>query len=231
MANFTIGVDLGMITDYSALAVVERLVAVRTQPFAQPVRRDDGLIDIDATARGAHELDDHFHARYIKRWDLGTPYKQVIKDTGDIIRRAQLQDAQIILDGTGVGREVCAMFDVAYQRGMLGNNWPYTYVITGGREATKKLVPKRDLVSKMQAILQGERFKVGQFPEARILREELIHFRAKILPSGHESYESARERDHDDIVLAVALACWFTHETTLPRYIDGNRIDEMASPA
>jgi len=218
-----------MITDHSALAVVERLVAVRTLPFAQPVMSPEtGLVDIDATERGASILDDNFHCRYIKRWDLLTPYATVIKETGDIIRRGNLQDAAIILDGTGVGREVCAMFDIAYQRGLLGRNWPNTYVITGGREVTKKLVPKRDLVSKMQAILQGGRFKVGQMREAAILRGELEHFRAKTLPTGHESYESARERDHDDIVLAVAMACWFTHSMTEPRYIDGNKIDEKA---
>lgn len=45
--------------------------------------------------------------------------------------------------------------------------------------------------------------------------------RAKTLPSGGDSYEAARERDHDDIVLAVALACWARHVFTEPRLIDG----------
>jgi hypothetical protein len=31
-------------------------------------------------------------------------------------------------------------------------------------------------------------------------------FRAKTLPAGGATYEAARERDHDDIVLAVAMA-------------------------
>lgn len=216
MANFTIGIDLGMIADYSALAVTERLVAAKEVPF------NDGK-DI--------QEDSHYHVRHIKRWDLGTPYPVIIRETGELIRKARLQDAAIILDGTGVGRDVVKLFQVAYQRQLLGHNWPRGYVITAGRKATNTEVPKRDLVSKMQALLQTGRLKVGQMPEATLLRQELMHFRAKVSPTGVETYESARERDHDDIVLAVALSCWFKHYLTEPRFIDGTRIDEKASLA
>jgi hypothetical protein len=42
-----------------------------------------------------------------------------------------------------------------------------------------------------------------------ILREELLNFRRKInLKTAHDSYEHWRETDHDDLVLATALACW-----------------------
>jgi hypothetical protein len=35
------------------------------------------------------------------------------------------------------------------------------------------------------------------------------HFRRKIdLRTAHDSYEHWREGDHDDLVLAVCLACW-----------------------
>jgi hypothetical protein len=35
-------------------------------------------------------------------------------------------------------------------------------------------------------------------------------FKVKInINTGNESFEAWRERDHDDLVLAVALACWF----------------------
>jgi hypothetical protein len=214
MPCYTIGIDLGLIQDYSALAVVERLVKYKELPFAPPI------------------LEDQCHVRHIHRWDLGTPYPVVIKETGELIRRANLQDAAIVIDGTGVGKAVCRLFDDAYQRGELGNWWPSSYVITGGRETTKTLVPKRELVSKMQALLQGGRLRVAdQLFHAVTLRNELLAFRAKTLPSGHESYESARERDHDDIVLAVALAAWFKHNNSEPRFIDGSRVDEKASVA
>ena len=39
---------------------------------------------------------------------------------------------------------------------------------------------------------------------------ELAQFKVKInISTGHDSYEAWREGDHDDLVLAVALACWY----------------------
>jgi hypothetical protein len=41
------------------------------------------------------------------------------------------------------------------------------------------------------------------------LKKELLNFRRKInLKTAHDSYEHWRESDHDDLVLAAALACW-----------------------
>ena len=41
------------------------------------------------------------------------------------------------------------------------------------------------------------------------LKKELLNFRVKInISTSHDSYEAWREGDHDDLVLAVALACW-----------------------
>jgi hypothetical protein len=41
------------------------------------------------------------------------------------------------------------------------------------------------------------------------LREEMLNFKRKInLKTAHDSYEHWRESDHDDLVLATALACW-----------------------
>ena len=45
-------------------------------------------------------------------------------------------------------------------------------------------------------------------PEAGILIEELNAFKTKITVAGNETFGSWRERDHDDLVLAVVLALW-----------------------
>jgi len=217
MANFTIGIDLGKIVDYTALAVTERIIAAKEVIF-----KGEG---------SEIQEDDHYQTRYIKRWPLGTEYPAIISEVGDIIRRGQLQDAEIIIDGTGVGRKVVELFQIAYQRQLLGNNWPRGYVITGGRKATKTEVPKSELVSKMQAILQTGRYKVVQSPEGRLLKAELQNFSAKFTTAGNETWENAREGDHDDIVLAVALSCWYKHYHGEPRYMDGSKIDEKASLA
>jgi hypothetical protein len=48
----------------------------------------------------------------------------------------------------------------------------------------------------------------ARLAEAVTLHRELLAFRIKVSLNGHDSYEAWRERDHDDCVLAVALACW-----------------------
>src|SRR5690348_2150997 len=203
MANFTFGLDLGKIQDYSALAITERIVAAREVVF-----KGEG---------SEIQEDDHYQTRYIHRWPLGTDYPLIIQDVGGLMRRGAAQgmmDAALVIDATGVGKSVLALFEIAYQRKLLGNYWPWGMIIHGGRETNmkKRLVPKAELVSKMQAVMQTGRLKIGQSKWTPILKEEFGNFTAKINPlTGHEAFESARERDHDDIVLAVAMSVWFKH--------------------
>ncbi len=51
--------------------------------------------------------------------------------------------------------------------------------------------------------------------DAETLVRELADYRVKISASGHDSYD-AREGQHDDLILAVALAAW-TSERGRPR--------------
>jgi len=203
LRNLTIGIDLGQIYDYSALAVVERLEADNPSQLARLT------------------ILDHHHVLYLKRWEKGTGYDQVVKETGEIMRRANLLQAPIILDATGVGKEVAQLYYQAHRLGRLGRYWPRPYVITGGREVTDEVVPKRELVGKMQTLLQSGRLKIADsLPLARDLRRELLAFKVKMTPGGQETFESAREGDHDDIVIAVALACWFRHQLTPARVLE-----------
>jgi hypothetical protein len=70
-------------------------------------------------------------------------------------------------------------------------------------------VPKKELVSALQVLLQSRRLQVARLlPMASVLVKELEAFRVKITASANETFEAWRERDHDDMVLAVALAAW-----------------------
>ena len=77
-------------------------------------------------------------------------------------------------------------------------------------------MPKRDLVASLEVPFHKGSLKVSEglvFWPA--LREELFNFRRKInLQTAHDSYEHWRDSDHDDLVLARALACW---DITRPR--------------
>jgi hypothetical protein len=48
----------------------------------------------------------------------------------------------------------------------------------------------------------------------RRARTELLAFRAKVTASANETFEAWRERDHDDLVLAVATAAWVGEHVT-----------------
>ena len=72
-------------------------------------------------------------------------------------------------------------------------------------------VPKRDLVAVLQILLQSRRLQfAADIPKLNELKEELRNFHVKINPeTAHEGYSAWRERDHDDMVLSVALAAWW----------------------
>jgi hypothetical protein len=53
----------------------------------------------------------------------------------------------------------------------------------------------------------------GGLKLAPVLVEELLNFKVKInVKTAHDSYEAWREGIHDDLVLAVALACWYAEK-------------------
>jgi hypothetical protein len=200
--NLTIGIDLGQAFDYSALAVVERLEAE------------------NRTGLSRLTILDHYRVLWLKLWERGTDYADVVKETGELIRRADMRDAPIVLDATGVGRKVVELFFQAHRLGRLGRYWPHPFVITGGREITNELVPKRELVGVMQTALQAGRLKVADaLPLAGKLRQEMQTFEVKLSPTGQETFESARDSDHDDLVIAVALAMYYRHSLTPARQL------------
>ena len=69
-------------------------------------------------------------------------------------------------------------------------------------------MPKVVLVSGLQVALQQRRVKFATgLPEVTTLLKELAAYRIKA-PAAQEAFD-AREGQHDDLVLAVALAVWW----------------------
>jgi hypothetical protein len=112
------------------------------------------------------------------------------------------------VDQTGVGP---AVTDLLKKRGMRFR----AVTITGGDHVHYSggswHVPKRDLVGALEVPFHTGELQVAEdmelWPE---LKKELLNFKRKInLKTAHDSYEHWREGDHDDLVLACALACWW----------------------
>jgi hypothetical protein len=70
---------------------------------------------------------------------------------------------------------------------------PVAVTITGGdavsRDGREYRVPKRDLVSVVQVLLQAERLKIASsLKEASILTAEMLAFKVSISLKGHDSH-------------------------------------------
>jgi hypothetical protein len=96
--------------------------------------------------------------------------------------------------------------------------------ITGGESVTEAdgylQVPKRELVGAVQVLLQTGRLKIArELPEAALLTSELLNFQVKITETGHDSYGAWREGQHDDLVLALALAVWYPEHHAASRFL------------
>src|SRR5262249_37510858 len=76
-------------------------------------------------------------------------------------------------------------------------------------------VAKVQLVSVMQALFGQRRVRfAAALPLAKTAEQELRNFKAKITTAGSETFLADwRTGQHDDIVLAVALAAWLGENT------------------
>ena len=150
---------------------------------------------------------DDLHVRHLERF-RHTLYPDVAERVEALMDSPQLKGkAELVIDATGVGP---AVTDIFTKRGRTFK----AVKIHGGdaesRERSIYRVPKRNLVSALQAALQTGTLKIASSLQlAEVLRQELLNFRIKInLSTGHDSYEHWREGDHDDLVLAAAMAVW-----------------------
>jgi phage FluMu gp28-like protein len=149
---------------------------------------------------------DALKVRHLQRFQLGTVYPAIVDEVEGLMSRLP-GSPELAVDATGVGRPVV---DLLTARGLR----LYAITITGGDTATHDgmnwRIPKRDLVGAVAVALQTGRLKIASgLPDASTLTRELLNFKVTIDPkTAHDSYSSWRESDHDDLVLAVALAVW-----------------------
>jgi hypothetical protein len=216
--DFIMGVDLGQAQDYTAVVVLER-EARATGEIKERLHHGTRITYGDGRVLGGDWTEktpvtvNYFTARYLERLPLGTPYPEQVRQIKNLYERLRDdgKDVSLAVDATGVGRPVVDMLTQA--------RLPVTAIsITAGdtvtREGRDYRVPKRDLASVVQVLLQTSRLKIdATLPEASILTAELEGFKYNITASGHDRYGNDvaawREAAHDDLVLATAVACWW----------------------
>ena len=190
--KFYLGLDLGQRRDHSALAVVERMEQWR--PW------------------GPGEFQG-MQLRHVERMPLGLRYPQVVERVREVMELPELRgQCELAVDGTGVGRPVVDML----RDGGLGCEIS-SVTITGGEKETggpaygggQYNVPKKDLMASVQMALEkGELTIAHDLREAAALVEELVDVRNTARESGRDRVGADRYGEHDDLVIALALACW-----------------------
>jgi len=182
------GLDLGMMSDYTALAVIEKTTEVLS---------------------GGNRIN-RYGVRHLQRW-LGVDYPTIAKELRSLFASLPTLPT-LVADETGVGIGVLQIL----RRATLPVSSVRGITITAGHSVNHRpdggySVPKKELVSATQSLLQGKRLLIAPaLKEAKTLRHELSNFKVKInVASATESFEAWREGQHDDLVLAVCLAVWY----------------------
>lgn len=193
--DLLISADLGQLVDYTALSLVQRSIRLN----------DDGF---PAKSTLGHPIR-HHDVLAIKRFELGSPYTTIVRD---IKKQAdRFPGAKVIVDATGVGRPIVDLIRELRVE-------CHAITITGGKDWSNPKpfeyrVSKYELVAAVRVALETEALKIAQLPDPMIsalLRKELTGFKVTRSKTDAELYD-AREGDHDDLVLAVALPVWYSY--------------------
>ena len=184
--SFFLGLDLGQASDYTALVVLHRVEVptgeVADQERRQPVTRigADGADVVERRTTTRRDVTrTEYHVRHLHRYDLGTPYPDVVRHVESWMSGMPRGTAELVVDKTGVGAPVVDMF----REGGIQNLTAVT--ITGGTspggDGQDVTVPKRDLVTTVQRLMHEGVLRAAEgltlWP---VLREELQTFKAKI---------------------------------------------------
>jgi hypothetical protein len=190
--EYFVGLDLGQVQDYSAIAVMER---------AEVCLGVRDLVSYEYLWETTYLL------RYLERLPLGTTYPDVVARVDEVMRG--LGTCTLVVDATGVGGPVVDLLRAAGMGDRL-----VAVTITGSDDVTRGAngtwrVPKRGLLTGLQVMLQsGELGIAAGLVGADDLVREMRGMRVKLSAGGMETFGAWRSGAHDDLVLATALACW-----------------------
>ena len=204
---FFVGVDLGQKQDYTALCVVERA---------------EVMLDVRDPVTWECRRETRFEVRYMERMTLRTPYPAVVARIREVAMDAALGERRsLVVDATGVEAPVVDLLCAAEVGCEI-----VPVMITGGgragRSGGERRVPKRDLIVGLQLMLDSGQLQIARgLPEAAVLLRELMGMRGRMSATGHRSYGSGNEEPHDDLVVAVALACWRARQPVLSNWWGG----------
>ncbi len=196
---FYVGVDLGQKRDHAAIAVVEK------EPGGETLQ-----------------------VRHLERIALGTSYPRVVARVREMLSDELLAgQCALAVDGTGVGAPVVDLLRAA----KLGCELAAVTISGGERESFVNgmfSVPKRDLMAGVQVLLEQEEMKIARdLRDAGALTRELVDVRMTMSGGGRVRMGADGAGEHDDLVIALALACWMARRKVRPEVVGRWRIPGM----
>ncbi len=176
---FVVGVDLGQVSDPTAIAV------------AGPIAQNAAIAP-------------DIQIRHLERQPLGTPYPRVAAHLGRLVR-ALSGPAELVVDNTGIGR---AVTDMLREQDLAVVAVTITGGKATRQDGAARWVPKAELVRALAVAVENGRLKIAQrLALAPVLMGELRAFERTIGAGGHTAFEGKGE--HDDLVIAAALVAWW----------------------
>src|SRR5438128_10057276 len=152
--TYQVGLDLGQLSDPTALAVSER--------------------NVDAAAVARYAI------RHLHRWPLKTAYPDIVADVRALLEKPPLAGATLVVDATGVGRAVVDLFRRAELPGAL----VAVTITAGDKvvaEGSEYRVPKRDLAGVLHVLLGQQRLTIARTLRlAKVLAKEMQTFSVKV---------------------------------------------------
>lgn len=178
--EYYLGLDLGRKQDHSALVIVERSLRAMNTRYIDAYTKWESFLSV----------------RYAKQWKLGTAYGEVAKEVGSIFKKVEaLGKSVLVFDQTGVGDAVFEMI----REHLRGSN-------VEGVVITHEL--KRDMYAALETNLEQEKLKIPEdCYSSRELKQELLTVEIRRVGFGYK-YGAFDKDAHDDLVMALALACW-----------------------
>jgi hypothetical protein len=214
-SRFVMAVDVGQAHDYTAVSILH----------SWPTREKVGEWPNEKVVEDRrHDL---VHLERFRDISYPEQIRRVQERYADLERHAETlagePSVSLVVDATGVGKPILDAFREAKLR-------PRGVIITGGETSSHAdgldRVPKRELVTTLQVALQSKRLRIAEeLPLAELLLKEFRGFKVQITLSGHARFGNDvgqwREADHDDLVLATALAVWLmeARKTTSTRVL------------
>ena len=180
-------------------------------------RCDFAALAVTDRARAAYAwmapMDERLGVRHLERIALGTPYTLVAQRVQEVVWKLD-GNCVVAVDATGLGAPVVDMLKEARLPCELS-----AVVITGGERANTSggvwHVPKRDLIGGLQILLEKGELRIAKgLREAGSLVRELVDMRGTRRASGRVRLGADGAGEHDDLVMATALACWVAERPT-----------------